>query len=210
MYDGAGDYFGLVTGRGPLRSRYRRAVSRLVDGFLTNSARGEAYIREKLGARCPVLRVPYLWPSSEFLTVGSGPKGNSQVRFVYVGRLCDEKGIKNLLAAAQVLRLKGKRFSLTLVGSGPSKQEYERYIVDNELSDFVSIQPWVIYEILPLLLREFDVFVFPSLGEPWGMALLEAMACGLPVVASVWADSHEMIEDGETGIGLIPFLWTIL
>lgn len=120
-----------------------------------------------------------------------------------VARLGEEKDHATLLRA--VARLRSSRpeppLRLLVVGDGPLRSGLEALARDLGIADVVQFpgsRPDV-----PDLLRAMDVFVLPSLSEGFPNALLEAMATGLPVVASAVGGSREMVADGETGF-LVP------
>ena len=111
---------------------------------------------------------------------------------IYVGRLGREKGIESL--KPMLGRAPGTR--LAIVGDGPARRELERKFVGT---------PTVFAGLLhgKQLARAYasaDVFVFPSTTETLGMAMIEALASGLPVIAARSGAVHEVVEDGRTGI----------
>ncbi len=118
-----------------------------------------------------------------------------------VGRLEKQKGHKYLLQAfSQALKKQPKLF-LIIIGTGSDKEKLE------ELTNNLSIQDNVkflgrrtdVAEILQVI----DIFVLPSLFEGMSNSLMEAMASGLPIIATNIAENGELIENGKTGI-LVP------
>ncbi len=113
--------------------------------------------------------------------------------FLFVGWFLPRKGIDFLLCALHLLREKrafgGRPLRLLIVGSGPGKDRVQAIVDRLCLGDsciFVGSRP---YNAMPAIYRAADIFVFPSVPtsqwqEQFGMAMLEAMACGLPIVAS--------------------------
>ena len=92
---------------------------------------------------------------------------------------------------------KSRPVKLLLVGDGPELEAVERTVVERGLVDdvvFLGDQEFIA-DILPVA----DVFLLPSEHESFGLAALEAMSCGLPVVASNIGGLHEVVVDGETG-----------
>ncbi len=89
--------------------------------------------------------------------------------------------------------------TLTLIGDGPARPDVERLAAELRVPvTFTGEQ----LDIVPLL-QACDVFLFPSETESFGLAALEALACGLPVVASRTGGLPELIDDGVTG-ALLP------
>lgn len=99
-------------------------------------------------------------------------------RLLYVGRLSPEKGIETLIGAYSRYRAThADPWPLTVCGTGPLRAEIER-IPGVDCRGFV--QP----KELPEVFRECDVMILPSLYEPWGVVVAEAMGAGLPVIAT--------------------------
>ncbi|OFX17863.1 MAG: hypothetical protein A2Z18_04575 [Armatimonadetes bacterium RBG_16_58_9] len=113
--------------------------------------------------------------------------------------LSERKGIRYLIEAAALLRQAGVPFRLIIAGDGPDRDNLETQARELGLAaQFLGFR-----EDVPLLLAEADVFVMPSLSEGLGVATLEAMAAGRPVVASAVGGLCESVVDGVTGI-LVP------
>lgn len=126
---------------------------------------------------------------------------DSEFVFGFVGRLSDEKGVDHLLQAAESLVALERSARFVIVGDGPRKADLLEATRTRGLEgkvDFVGFQsdtaPW--YET-------FDAFVLPSLSEGTPMALLEAMAHGLPSVATAVGGVPQVVSDGENGL-LVP------
>lgn len=118
----------------------------------------------------------------------------------YLGRLSEEKGLRFLLQAASRLRREGLQVKLLLVGEGPEREVLER-MAREEDSDFVVFAGF--QTDIGRWLRIFDVFVLPSLTEGTPLALLEAMAAGVPIVATAVGGVPAIISDGVNG-KLVP------
>jgi glycosyltransferase involved in cell wall biosynthesis len=110
---------------------------------------------------------------------------------VYVGRLAPEKHIEKLKAALEV---PGCR--LAIVGDGPARNKLEW-----EFSGTPTVFTGVLKgEELARAYASGDVFLFPSTTETLGMAMIEGLASGLPVVAARSGASHEVVDEGVTGL----------
>jgi glycosyltransferase involved in cell wall biosynthesis len=109
------------------------------------------------------------------------------------------KGIPNLLKALTTKDLEKVR--AVIVGDGDMRAKYEKLSDDLGLADRVVFTGRVSEEDLPRYYLLGDVFVFPSTdsSEAFGIAALEAMSCGLPVVASDLPGVRTIVRDGETG-----------
>ncbi len=110
--------------------------------------------------------------------------GGNCSRLLYVGRLLEWKGLDLALHAVSQLTqsLSGIRF--TIVGDGPARTRLQELTGELGLSEIVQWVHWVPHKNVPDYYRSADVFLFPSLRDSGGMAVLEAMAHGLPVVCT--------------------------
>jgi sugar transferase (PEP-CTERM/EpsH1 system associated) len=120
---------------------------------------------------------------------------------VFVGRLSPEKDIPTLLHAVAIAVKQEPSFRLHLVGAGPSLSELQNLTEQLGLTQHVAFlgQTNDVAEIL----AGASLFVLPSVTEGISLALLEAMARGLPVVATAVGGNTEVVVDGETGL-LVP------
>ncbi len=96
-------------------------------------------------------------------------------RFLYVGRLAPEKNLKMLLDVFS----KHPQWHLTIIGQGPSQKELESIKSAN-----VTFRGHIPNELLAYEYQRHDIFILPSLTEPWGLVVEEALFYGLPVIAS--------------------------
>ena len=119
-----------------------------------------------------------------------------------VGRLTPVKGFPHLIKAVQLLTEQGLCVKLWLVGDGILNEELCRLAQDSGIGERVVMLGH--REDTPELLQAMDMFVLPSLHEGIPMALLEAMAAGLPVIATRVGGIPEVIEDRVSGILVEP------
>lgn len=124
----------------------------------------------------------------------------SPLRVVSVGRFVPQKDHRTGIAAIQSLRDAGVQVAYTIAGEGPLAAELQRAIDDAGLRHVVTLMPPT-RDVVGLIGRH-DVFCFPSLHEGLGNALIEAMACGRPVIVSDIAVLREVV--GEAGIYFPP------
>lgn len=115
-----------------------------------------------------------------------------------VSRLSSEKGIGYFVDAANELVPQNPNARFLIVGEGPERAELERRAKSNALR-FVGMR-----EDVPNWLNALDLFVLPSLAESFGLAVVEAMACGVPVVTLDVGGLREVVVQGETGLRLPP------
>lgn len=117
---------------------------------------------------------------------------------IYVGGLVPTKGMRELAAAAKPLLGKFPRFRLVCVGDGPARHEL------SSLGDRVILPGRIAPRHVPLFLQMSDFLVLPSYSEGMPQAVLEAMNCGLPVVATRVGGVPEAVIDGRTGLLVEP------
>lgn len=111
---------------------------------------------------------------------------SSPPKIIYAGRLSEEKGVANLVKAISLLRQEGftPLPQVTIVGDGPERQSIENLVRELDCKDFVSLTGQLNRDSLSKLFGESDFCVQPSLTEGFSKAWLDAMAHGLPVLAS--------------------------
>jgi L-malate glycosyltransferase len=106
------------------------------------------------------------------------------VRLISVCHLTKQKNINTLINTLKKLRDAGHDVVLEIVGDGRERQRLEELVENLGLVESVIFRGEIKNEKLPSYLVEADIFVLPSLFESFGIALVEAMACGLPVVGT--------------------------
>lgn len=122
-----------------------------------------------------------------------------------VGYLIERKGFEYLIKAMKEVLTKHENVQLKIVGSGPLENKLNNIITDMDLNEKVEILKNVSDEDLLKLYNLSDLFVLPSVvdsqgnTEGLGVVLLEAMACGLPVIGSDVGGIPDIIEEGKTG-----------
>jgi N-acetyl-alpha-D-glucosaminyl L-malate synthase BshA len=139
------------------------------------------------------------------------PSRNEEMRARYakaderlIVHVSNFRKVKNLPAVVEVFCKvrESQPTKLLLVGDGPELETVERAVTERGVSSdvvFLGEQ-----EFIAGVLPAGDVFLLPSEHESFGLAALEAMSCGLPVVASNIGGLHEVIQDGETGFLFDP------
>ena len=131
------------------------------------------------------------------------------IHITFVGRIERTKGLDSLLKAIEILKLTclRRRIIVNIIGKPWDLNYYSQlchYKAKKRL-DEVKFLGFAEYSKLPGILRDSDIFVFPALSAPGqgGAVNIEAMATGVPIVASSVGGISEIIADGETGL-LVP------
>lgn len=127
-----------------------------------------------------------------------------------VGRLVEKKGFHRLIEACAELRDRGLEYDCVIAGSGPEETALRQLAKRLELGDRVTITGRaVLQEDLEPLLRTATVFALPCVRDRDGdmdglpQVLIEAMACGIPVVSTVLVGIPDLVHDGLNGL-LVP------
>ncbi|HEV7763711.1 MAG TPA: glycosyltransferase family 4 protein [Thermoanaerobaculia bacterium] len=123
----------------------------------------------------------------------SGP-----LRLITVGRLAVEKGVEQLLAAVRMLEID---YELTIIGTGPLERELRAAASDLPHVHFRGTVP---RHELGALYRAHDVFVTATRNEAFGLVVLEALACGLPLIGTDIDALRSVVRDGENGLLVTP------
>lgn len=122
---------------------------------------------------------------------------------ITVARLEKVKGIEYLIGAFARLSLLG-RLSLVIIGDGSERKNLEKLTEKLGLKDRVEFLGEIHNRKILEPLSKADCFVLPSLKEGFGIVILEAMAAGVPVIASKVGGIMDIIEDGKTGLLVEP------
>ena len=123
-----------------------------------------------------------------------------------VGYLIERKGFMYLISSINEVLKKYENVKLKIIGSGPQEQQIKNHITELNLDKYVEIIGNISDDELLRLYNSSDLFVLPSIidsqgnTEGLGVVLIEAMACGLPVIGSNIGGIPDIIHEGETGL----------
>ncbi len=122
---------------------------------------------------------------------------------VFVGNLIREKGIDSLLDALRIIK-EEKGILTIILGEGPLKRYLQKRSPEVALGqNKIMLKGQVPHDEIPLWMNAADLLILPSLSEGWPTVISEALACGLPVIASAVGGIPEAIKDEHYGI-LVP------
>ncbi|MBI3298631.1 MAG: glycosyltransferase family 4 protein [Elusimicrobia bacterium] len=184
---------GLLDRLAPLVERWACAAADEVQ-VTTESQRAYLIARHRL-APARVRVIPNFVDTARFSPAPALARRDDRV--IFIGRLSAQKNLETLLAA-----LAGTGLGLDLYGDGPLRERLEARAA--ALGVPASFHGRVSNAELPAILNRHAVFVLPSLYEGFPKALLEAMACGLAVVAADAPGNRELVEHGRTGLLAAP------
>ncbi|MBO0934789.1 glycosyltransferase family 4 protein [Fibrella aquatilis] len=200
------------------RESLKKAFVRLCDGFFCFGTRAADYLIQ-LGANPARIRVrnnavvdndllkrtfDQAWPDRQARQAALGLPPNN---LIYVGRLAEEKNLRQLLNCfAQAQRAANATdWGLILLGEGPQKAALQADVTRLGLTASVHFLPGCPWTEVPTYLALADALVLPSLSEPWGLVVNEAMACGLPVLVSDRCGcAVDLITEGQNGYTFPP------
>lgn len=149
-------------------------------------------------------------PTSEFIVIPNGVEtnrfkplerpANPQVKILFIGRLIPRKGFQRVVSALPKVReLAKKPFEIEVVGTGAFQAELNVLAEELGVSDLIRYIGTVPYDALEKSYQYADIFVLTSLSEGMPSVILEAMGCGLPIIASDVGGNNEIVKEGENG-----------
>jgi glycosyltransferase involved in cell wall biosynthesis len=157
------------------------------------------YARDRLGLPADRLSVIPNGISDDLAAlpeVGAGSGG--LLRIAFIGRWTTYKGRHTLVQTATRLCAEGLDFTVTIMGTGEERGVAEHF--PPEIRDRITVIPVFANRELPLLLRDMDVFAFPTISEGSSLSLMEAMACGLAPVATAVGAAPDLIAHNDNGL----------
>ncbi len=123
---------------------------------------------------------------------------DGKTNLLFVGRMEERKGLIYLLKALKILQKEFSNLRLIIVGSGPLEEECREYVKKNHLREVVFVGQ--VEGKVASYYRTADIFISPAIfGESFGLVLLEAMACGTPVVAFANKGYAQLLKEKACG-----------
>jgi glycosyltransferase involved in cell wall biosynthesis len=122
---------------------------------------------------------------------------------ISVSRLTPKNGVIYLLKAMTMLTQKFPKLKLLVIGTGEQRTEFESFVRTNGIETKVRFAGHIQHDKLAPYLNKAAIFVRPSIDEGLGIAFLESMACGTPVVGTTVGGIPEIVKDKKTGL-LVP------
>jgi len=121
----------------------------------------------------------------------------SEYRFITIGRMVEVKNQTFLIDVINEMHNKSIPAKLDIYGEGPARESLQKKIDKYKLNDFIILKGIVdkIQDILP----QYSLYLHSATHEPFGLAILEAMASGLPVISLDGAGNRDIIEQGKNG-----------
>lgn len=203
-----------VGGTNPKYQRLRRLLKPFIHHFIALSSEANQYLIDKIGV--PAGKVSHICNGVDFdrFAVAQTPQGavpmdffaHTRLVFGTVGRLADVKNQRYLVEAfAKLVENLGKEadaLRLMLVGDGGTRTKLERQVQEAGLAK----QVWFAGDRadVPAMMQKMQVFVLPSLAEGISNTFLEAMASGLPVIATDVGGNPDLMPPEHVQTNLVP------
>ena len=166
-----------------------RIAYQLASGIITTSQTNLKYVEKNYRPHRPHILIPNYVETDVFKPMNVTKEKSS---ICFIGRLTRQKNLFALLHA-----LKGLPYALTIIGSGEQEEQLKQLANKNKVNvNFLGNIP---NHKLPEILNQHELFILPSLWEGMPKTLLEAMACGLPVIGTTIDGTREVIEHGKNG-----------
>ncbi len=197
-----------LTYRGGASSRLarfaERAAARVGDAHIAISSTTAERMASQRPARMPLAVIEPGVDIDLIRGVGDVPKS---VDVVFAGRLNAQKNVELILHALAVAEVDGARITCSIVGDGPERARLLRLAADLGVADRVHFHGRIDDDRDYFrTITQARLFVWPSVAEGFGLAPLEAMACGVPpiVASSAFSATQALVEDGITGVVVEP------
>lgn len=182
-----------------------KSATQVASTSLEMKRQTEKFVRAKV----PIAITPFGVELDKFRPLKS-QKNSNTVTIGIVKRLEEIYGIKYLIEATSLLlrRLETENLSikikLLIVGEGSRLDELKNLAQKLEIADITDFLGAVPHDQVPLYLNKFDIYCAPSLSESFGVAVIEASSCELPVIVTNVGGLPEVAKDGETGYIVEP------
>lgn len=194
----------LYLNRSKLGQWYFRQVVRQTSGVLALSR--EWMQLQAIIPSCTIYYLPNAIDQKLYRPIAAErlarPVSQPPLRLLYLGYLGRDKGSFDLVETARLLRAAGQVFHLDLVGDElhvGEKAELCRQVHAAGLEDWVQVHPPAYHQQKLDFFRQADIFVYPSYHEGLPNAILEAMACALPIAATRVGGIPDQVQNGVNG-----------
>lgn len=191
-------------GRGWARTALRRLMAKFSDGAMTNGESGARYLESIGFAPERIFRIHQSTDLDRFAGLDASGRSAADdekpLQLITVGSLIPRKGLRPFLQhlIAWCETHPDRSLNWRLIGDGPERAALEALVLPANLK--LTLLGDMTYEEVPALMAAADLLAFPTLADEWGLVVNEAMAAGLPVLASCRAQAaEEMVSDGENG-----------
>jgi glycosyltransferase involved in cell wall biosynthesis len=182
-------------------SFYAQIVFRASGKIIAQGHYWESYFRNLIGGNNAdkIVVIPNWIDTRHYFPRAAENPPSGKIRIVYIGWLETYKGIYDLIEAARELRSRQINFELNVFGHGSQHSNIQDFIEKNDLAAHIRLRGWIKGEMKMEALQHSDIYILPSHREGFPNALLEAMAMGIPVIASDIGVIPEVVRPGFNG-----------
>ena len=132
------------------------------------------------------------------------PNAERPTTILFVGRLAAEKGLRILFASIANLARQNYSVKLQLIGDGPDRDSLQALAMQLKIDHLIEFSGFKSQEEIRSALHKSAIFVLPSFAEGVPVSLMEAMACGVPVIATNVGGVSELVQHESTGLLVAP------
>lgn len=150
-----------------------------------------------MGAKCPIEVVPNGVDIEKFKIQSSKFKVKKEKILITTSRLVKKNAVGDVIEAMQYLP---ENVKFWIIGEGPERKNYELLITNYKLQNRVEFFGYLPHKEIIGYLHKADIFIRPSLSEGMGNSFIEAMAAGVPVIATPVGGIPDFLKDGATGL----------
>lgn len=194
-----------ITKKTPLKildKTVNKIIRNGVDVMTAHCTAAKEFMIKELGVKREIKVIPVGVDTKLFRPAKS--KGqhltSGELKILTIARLHKYKGLNYLIEAMKTVHEEIPDAKLYILGKGPEEQNLRNLVKNLALEDVIEfVKTPIPNHKMPELYAECDIYVQPSIIEPFGIAVLEAMACGKPVIGTRVGGMIDTIADGETG-----------
>jgi len=191
-----------------LRRLQRKILIRRAKGFIAYGTQAKRYL-VAMGANKEKVQIAINTVDTRFYAEETGKIRagrtfcDGKKHLLYIGYLVPRKGVIKILEVIDMLSKSRADIMLDIVGDGEDRGRLERYVLEHQLSSFVTFHGYKQKFEIPFFMAQSQCLLFQTNFDIWGLVLVEAMTAGLPCLASIQAGATEdLIEDGVTGFAI--------
>ena len=187
------------------RKIQRRLIVSKAEGFIVYGNLAKEYLvalgahEEEVSVGINTVDTEFYYTRTRHIRREQSGKDRNKI-LLCVTYLEPRKHVESLMHIVRYLSGMREDFRLVILGDGPELGHLQDLAGDLGIAQFVSFEGFVQKADIPGYMAGADVFLFPTKFDIWGLVLVEAMAAGLPCIASIHAGAtHDLVREGETG-----------
>ena len=183
---------------------YRKLALRFFDTVVCQSEHAASELVKRFGYPREKIEIIANWVDAEKYTPSDRSQNNVETKFLFMGWLEKFKGVQHIIEAADQLRQSGHKFKVDIYGGGSELESLTDLCSQLDVGQYVEFCGWVSGAGKLDALATANIAILPSYNEGMPNFLLEAMSCGLAVVATPVGGVPSLIQSSEQGILVEP------